>query len=127
EHRPRRAPRLCALRPGAPGASGGGSRRRAPPGVRAGRRAVRRADRRRRGAVRGGADRPPLLGPWDEADLLDVPPRPLARGAWSSPVPQEIAAAVAPRATRLSRSRRPEARADGPVVRPDPRQAPVSA
>ena len=71
--------------------------RRAPAGLRARRRAVRRADRRRRGAIRRGADRPPLLRSRDEADLLDVPHRPLARGARPSPLPQAVAAAVAAR------------------------------
>src|SRR5205085_4687928 len=96
-------------------------RRRAPTGLRARRRALRRVDRGRRGAVRRGADRPPLLGPRDEADLLDVPSRPLARGARPPPLPQAVAAAVAAGAARLSRARRPEARANAAVVRASPR------
>ncbi len=77
-------------------------RRRARPRVRGGRPGLRRARRRGRWHLGRGADRGHPLRPRHEADLLDVPREPLARGSGTSPLPPPLAPAA--------QGRRPERR-----------------
>ena len=94
EHRPHGPPRLQPVGSRASRARPGAGGRRADPGLRARRRGLRRADRLRDGPLGRGADRPALLRPRDEADLLVVPRRPLARASTA------ISASAAARCSR---------------------------
>ena len=103
------------LDPQHPAARPGRRRRRAGAGVRGGRRRLRPPDRGRPRAVRRGADRAHDVRPRHEADVLGVPPEPLARGARPPALPRAVAAAPqghAPaRAGRRSTSAWPAPRA----------------
>ena len=115
ELRPCRPPRLLAARPGAPRLRPRASWRRAPPGLRGGRRRLRPADRGGGVALRRAAHRHRPLRPRHEADLLDVPREPLARGGRPPPLPPPLSAAPQGHGPERSREGRSAARAHGPA------------